>query len=119
MSDLKYNGWTNWETLNFKLWIDNNAVSYYATLENAEGRGKYELAKELKLWTDDMIKNINLECGFFADVCNSAIKEVNFNEIAQSYIDELHWDDLSDDEKKKRSDKEPTLDTVALDKEVK
>jgi len=27
--------------------------------------------------------------GFFADVCNSAIKEINFHEIAESYLSEV------------------------------
>ena len=49
---------------------------------------KNELSKELELWADDMIKAVKIESGFFADVCNSAIKEINFYEIAESYIEE-------------------------------
>jgi len=89
---MKYNGWTNWETWNFKLWIDNE--SYYAVLELAlelqrEGKDKYELSKELESWADDMLEAIRIECGFFADVCNTAIKEINFYEIAESYLLEI------------------------------
>ena len=88
MSNQEYNGWTNWETWNFKLWIDNDESSYRAVLELAEDCEKNELSKELELWADDMIKAVKIESGFFADVCNSAIKEINFYEIAESYIEE-------------------------------
>jgi len=90
---MKYNGWTNWETWNFKLWIDNEECSYYAVLELAEGKDKYELSKELESWADDMLKAIRIECGFFADVCNTSIKEINFEEIAESYLLEIEEGD--------------------------
>ena len=32
MSNQEYNGWTNWETWNFKLWIDNSEDSYKAVM---------------------------------------------------------------------------------------
>ena len=89
MSGQKYNGWTNWATWNFKLWIDNEESSYRAVLELAEGSNEIELSKELESWADDMMEAVKIESGFFADVCNSAIKEVNFYEIAESYLSEL------------------------------
>ena len=89
MSDQTYNGWTNWETWNFKLWIDNEEFSYYAVLELAKGKDKNELSKELKSWADDMREEMEVGFGFFADVCNSAIKEINFHEIAESYLLEI------------------------------
>lgn len=87
-TDNTYNGWTNWETWNFKLWIDNNESSYKAILELAESCEKKELSKELRLWAYDMIEATRLECGFFADVCNSAVKQINFYEIAESYLED-------------------------------
>jgi len=89
MTDQTYNGWTNWETWNFKLWIDNEEFSYYAVLELAKGKDKNELSKELKSWADDMREEMEVGFGFFADVCNSAIKEINFHEIAESYLSEV------------------------------
>ena len=89
MGDNKYNGWTNWYTWNFKLWIDNEESSHSAVMELAQGKDAYELSFELKQWTDDMLKAVKLEAGFLADVCNSAIKEINFFEIAETYIEEI------------------------------
>ena len=86
---MKYNGWTNWETWNFKLWIDNEEASYCSVLELAEGKNANELSKELELSVDDMLDVIKIESGFFADVCNMAVKEINFHEIAESYLLEL------------------------------
>ena len=83
---MEYNGWTNWETWNFKLWIDNDESSYSAVLELATGTEKNELSKELESWADDMLEATRIECGFFADICNTAIKEINFYEIAESYL---------------------------------
>ena len=86
---MEYNGWTNWETWNFKLWIDNDESSYSAVLELATGTEKNELSKELESWADDMLEATRIECGFFADICNTAIKEIYFYEIAESYLLEL------------------------------
>ena len=92
---IMYNGWTNWETWNFKLWIDNSEDSYKAIIylaEEVEGRAnaKNDLAKELESLANDLCEeSVRFESGFFADVCNSAIKKVNFYEIAESYLEEL------------------------------
>jgi len=91
---MEYNGWTNWETWNFKLWIDNDESSYNAVLELAEdvyGRenDKVDLSNKLGVWADNMREAVKIESGFFADVCNTAIKEINFYEIAESYLLEL------------------------------
>ena len=86
---MKYNGWTNWETWNFKLWMDNTQDSYWAAMEMAEGKKAEDLSKELEAWANDILEATELESGFFADICNSAIKEVNFFEIAEAYVEEV------------------------------
>ena len=102
--DKSYNGWTNWETWNFKLWIDNEESSYNAVLEMAErieedhavkpklkecSSCAYELSKELEEYAEDQREAVKVETGFFADVCNSSIKEINFYEIAEAYLRDL------------------------------
>ena len=90
-----YSGWTNWETWNFKLWLDNSEDSYKAIIYLAEeveerSNAKNDLAKELESLANDLCEeSVRFESGFFADVCNSAIKAVNFYEIAESYLEEL------------------------------
>jgi hypothetical protein len=86
VSDMKeYNGWTNWETWNFKLWMDNDESSYEFVKDLAEGKDTYELSGLLESYADEMLRVWNLR-GFYADVCNSSIKEINFYEIAESYL---------------------------------
>ena len=95
MSNQEYNGWTNWETWNFKLWLDNSEDSYKAVmflaLEVEESKeGAFTLSKELESLANDLCEeSVVFESGFFNDVCNSAIKAVNFYEIAESYLEEL------------------------------
>jgi len=95
MADQTYNGWINWETWNFKLWIDNSEYSYKAVMhiaEDVEGRpnAKNDLAKELESLANELCEeSLRFETGFFADICNSAIKEVNFNQIAEAYLEEV------------------------------
>ena len=48
------------------------------------------LAKDLESLANDLCEeSVAFESGFFADVCNSAIKLINFYEIAESYLEEL------------------------------
>ena len=63
MTDSTYNGWTNYETWNVKLWIDNEQSTYYdvtghatevyeqATEEETEP-DKYEFADWLKSYVE-------------------------------------------------------------------
>ena len=93
MSNQEYNGWANWVTWNFKLWVDNSEDSHKAVMYIAEelyGRDndKNDLAKELESLANELCEEtLRFETGFFADICNSAIKEVNFYEIAEAYLD--------------------------------
>ena len=92
MKDTKYNGWTNWETWNFKLWMDNDQSfnpNYHTYNSCDEIENTHQVAKHLErdiaeMWLDDVLdKN---SCGFFHDVCNMAIREINFYEIAERLI---------------------------------
>jgi hypothetical protein len=97
MTNQEYNGWTNWETWNFKLWLDNSEDSYKAIIYLAEEveeseEGPFTLSKELESLANDLCEeSVRFESGFFADVCNSAIRKVNFYEIAEAYLEELEF----------------------------
>ena len=81
----KYNGWTNYETWNFNLWITNEESDHNHALEIAEdSENKYELSKKLEEWAENMAdEELPNQCSFIADMVNSSIKEVNFYEVAK------------------------------------
>ena len=91
MSD-KYNGWTNYETWNFNLWITNTEGDYRHALQlTKDSINKYELSKDLEEWAIEMADECcNFSHGFINDIVNSSIKEVNFYEVAEHLWDEIH-----------------------------
>jgi hypothetical protein len=88
MTKQEYNGWTNYETWNYKLWLDNDEPSYTAMKKLAKKHNDaYDLSIELsKLALDNAPL---LEASFYSDVLNASISEVNFLEIAESYLEEI------------------------------
>lgn len=110
MSDRKYNGWTNYETWNLKLWIDNDQGSYEywreqarsawdETDEDAEDRSldaRIDLAKRLESETEDEIPEV---VGFYADVLRAAVSEVNWYEIADAMLSDEEIEGYESNEK--------------------
>ena len=83
---MEYNGWSNWETWNFKLWLDNEESSYLSIMKLARGKTTGQLSLELENRAENIFESVGLESGFFADVCKSSIKVIDFYEIAESYL---------------------------------
>jgi hypothetical protein len=98
---MSYNGWRNYETwVVVKLWIDNEegdyrywreatqeAIAAQDEDETPEERGRnaaYELSKRLKAEINESAPEMS---GMFADLLNSAIQEVDFEEIASAMIE--------------------------------
>ena len=99
----KYNGWTNYETWAWKLWIDNDQGWQEYWLDradwlilNTEAEFDFEsprdtatrlLANELQTEAEDMQEQTVTFTGPLSDLLGSAIGRVEWREIAESLID--------------------------------
>ena len=88
----KYNGWTNYETWVVRLWLDNEEPSYrYWTGEARRWKGRdgadSGLAGQLKEELTEACP-VN-EPTVYGDLMNAALEEVNWLEIAESYLEDV------------------------------
>lgn len=102
-----YNGWTNYETWNVNLWMDNEQGSqeYYRetaerTFKHAKPGGTFTkseratldfadwLKEEYETASQDILEKSNAQASVWADLLGAALSEVNWHEIAKHYIDE-------------------------------
>ena len=92
MQEKQCNGWTNYETWNYNLWLDNDEKSYFKILSLAKSvieteREKDQVFKMSELLKMECLNNEpNLEASFYSDVLSASIMEVNFYEIAEHII---------------------------------
>ena len=97
-----YNGWTNYETWAVKLWLDNDEGSQELQRElldqakdtpkvsvwTIEETVKFTLADLLKDTVDEMRGELYPGASMFTDLLGAALSEVNWNEIAESIIND-------------------------------
>lgn len=96
MNHQEYNGWTNYETWNVALWLDNDEGScrFHADqadeileAENGETDDAFgKMADFLQSEITDNAPDLGSTC--YADLLGAALSEVNWYEIAKHYIDE-------------------------------
>jgi hypothetical protein len=92
---MAYNGWTNYETWNVALWIDNEPGSYEQRRDLARAaRNAWQLADSLRDWILEDAPNLG---GLYGDLLGAALGEVNWQEIAENWYAEEHGDDDEDD----------------------
>lgn len=107
-----YNGWTNYETWNVKLWMDNDEGSYRYWQETAEESWKdsasytpsYEGQTRKEFWlcqfsdhlkqsfendSQDILERAGVESSMWSDLLGAALSEVNWYEIAESFANDL------------------------------
>ncbi len=102
MSDKTYNGWTNYETWNAALWMDNDEGSYNYWDERTEAAcGRYDrddavsaLAGEIEVHHADAAPDLG--ASFYADMLGAALSEVNWYEIAEGRVDQYLTDNPPD-----------------------
>lgn len=106
MTKKEYNGWTNYETWNIALWMDNDqgSQSYWAeqaaeafeqaradstfTKEETAALALMEQIKDnYESFAHDMLDNANAQSSWVADLLNAALSEVNWHEIAEHLIE--------------------------------
>jgi hypothetical protein len=81
-----YNGWENWSTWNANLW---DGEAFYDMVQEAKDSGddKMEIAAMLESYYDDAADSLNAR-GFFGDVINNDLKEIDWEEIVNA-----HWEE--------------------------
>jgi len=106
--DKRYNGWTNYETWNVKLWMDNEegSQSYYSDLaqeayNDAEADGTFtreeratldlsaKIKDEYESAMFDWLEESGKQASVWADLLGAALGEVNWHEIAENMIDDV------------------------------
>lgn len=97
MEDTKYQGWANYQTWNVKLWLDNEQGTYndmYSYVESTKS------VQQLSEWIEDYVQELRYStygdaanaASMFTDILNNALANVNWREIAQSYIDDYKYE---------------------------
>jgi hypothetical protein len=102
--DRKYNGWSNYETWNFKLWADNDEPTYKKVQSlikevlNTRTRGvticsksKTDLAVALLSHSlRELAHNEapEIQASFYSDVMMASVREVNYDEVAEHLLED-------------------------------
>lgn len=106
-TEKNYNGWTNYETWNVKLWMDNSqgdqeywrdralnliAISLPTEYSSKEDNAIYDLSDEIKEsfegQAQEIMEKANASASPFMDLLNASLSEVNWREIAESLIED-------------------------------
>ena len=87
----KYNGWTNWETWNLKIWIENEENSYRYIKAKAKILPLGEFIAFLETWATTQwdARTATSKAGFVSDFLRHSFSRVNWTEIAESYLSEV------------------------------
>ena len=90
----KYNGWSNYCTWCFKLWIDNNNWYnhiYDRIKQNINKRFVISISIEtLQIVANEMTQDQYKNEGTFAnDLIGYALNQINYNEIATAIIEDI------------------------------
>ena len=99
-----YQGWTNYETWNVALWLDNDQWSHEWARDLAQGiwehaddtkhphwttsqHARFDMADALKEHFED--SRPDLGCTVWSDLLSAALAEVEWVEIAEHYLSDI------------------------------
>lgn len=82
-----YNGWATYETWLVNLWLTDSPHTEELIREWAKEMEDYELARTLEDYVDDMADEENIYNGLIQDLIKSAMSDVDWEELAQHYIE--------------------------------
>ena len=84
----KYNGWKNYETWLVARAIDNDRAAEHWRERAEELRDTYDLSSEKQEFYTELAETEIPASGMFADLFNSALREVSWYDIAEHYIED-------------------------------
>ncbi len=84
-----YNGWTNYYTWNYKLWIDNDQGSYNYWQEQTRRLSIRELEDALKDELQEAAADRLEEASCLTDLLGYAIESINYKEIAEHMKEDI------------------------------
>lgn len=102
---MSYNGWSNYETWNCNLWLDNDEGCYSMIREWAEecckdadtrDEAEADLAERIEQLIDDEFTP-ELPASMASDLLRAAMGEIDYREIAEHHIADV-WDEVKDDD---------------------
>lgn len=88
MKKQTYNGWANYETWLVNLWLTEDPYTEELISEWAKEIEDYKLAQTLEDYVDDMADAEDIRSGLIQDLIKAAMSEVDWEEIAQHYIED-------------------------------
>ena len=102
----EYNGWSNYETWVFKLWIDNDQELYNDVKswcsrcyeDNIDSSVMFFITEKLKKLAENLALDFNQSInysGLASDLLGRALQRINYNEIARVILKDYN-NDLKD-----------------------
>ena len=102
MNNDTYNGYTNYETWNWMLWINEGSSDYWKSIakeitDTVDPEHDWQTPREA--WITELVYRLTIDMdeqaesfdnvGPFADIMNAGLGRINWREIAESLIDEV------------------------------
>jgi hypothetical protein len=93
---MTYNGWTNHETWLVNLWLGEGAIGDLMGVEEqgryfAERNDKHVAVRKMSEWLREQVDGIAIgdqPAGLAADLIGSAMAAVNWDEIAEHFVED-------------------------------